>query len=327
MPSGLRGRRPNRGRTSHRGRSWAPPWQPAPAGWSSSSSKPKAAISKRCTSGCGEPVSPPAKPSCEARVAKASWLRRRGRYGTCDARRPLLPAAAARARRGQGGTVDSFRRLRHPRRRDLECHGGYRLAARRRHGRAFRAQLDRRSACRGVAPPAHAALPRLPPHGDEPRRPARVLSPRVAPTACRCMSRWARRHSSVQRCAGFGLGVGLVVNPETPIEAAWPFLELIDLLLVMSVHPGFGGQSFMPETVPKVTAAARARSTELGLPVTIQVDGGIDAHDGARDGRSRRPMLRGRIGRLRSGRPSRCRAGDTWVGRRHAGRSLAGDGR
>ncbi len=72
-----------------------------------------------------------------------------------------------------------------------------------------------------------------------------------------------------------GLGVGLVVNPETPIENAWPFLELIDLLLVMSVHPGYGGQGFMAEAVPKV-AAARERIDELGLPVTIQVDGGID---------------------------------------------------
>jgi len=72
-----------------------------------------------------------------------------------------------------------------------------------------------------------------------------------------------------------GLGVGLVVNPETPIENAWPFLELIDLLLVMSVHPGYGGQDFMAEAVPKV-AAARERIDELGLPVTIQVDGGID---------------------------------------------------
>jgi ribulose-phosphate 3-epimerase len=73
-----------------------------------------------------------------------------------------------------------------------------------------------------------------------------------------------------------GLGVGLVVNPETPVTAAWPFLELIDLLLVMSVHPGFGGQGFMPETVPKV-AAARQEIDRRRLPVTLQVDGGIDA--------------------------------------------------
>ena len=48
-----------------------------------------------------------------------------------------------------------------------------------------------------------------------------------------------------------GLGVGLVVNPETPISHSFPFLHLIDLLLVMSVHPGFGGQAFIPEAVPR----------------------------------------------------------------------------
>ncbi len=72
-----------------------------------------------------------------------------------------------------------------------------------------------------------------------------------------------------------GLAVGLVVNPETPVESAWPYLELIDLLLVMSVHPGFGGQSFMPEAVPKV-AAARQEIDRRRLDVTVQVDGGID---------------------------------------------------
>jgi ribulose-phosphate 3-epimerase len=73
-----------------------------------------------------------------------------------------------------------------------------------------------------------------------------------------------------------GLGAGLVVNPETAIESAWPFLELIDLLLVMSVHPGFGGQEFMQEVVPKVQAA-RLEIDRRGLPVTLQVDGGINA--------------------------------------------------
>jgi ribulose-phosphate 3-epimerase len=71
-----------------------------------------------------------------------------------------------------------------------------------------------------------------------------------------------------------GLGVGLAVNPETHITDAFPYLALVDMLLVMSVHPGFGGQSFMSETVPKV-AAARQEIERRGLPVTIQVDGGI----------------------------------------------------
>ncbi|MHB1509899.1 MAG: ribulose-phosphate 3-epimerase [Acidimicrobiales bacterium] len=73
-----------------------------------------------------------------------------------------------------------------------------------------------------------------------------------------------------------GLAVGLAVNPETPIEAVWPFLELLDILLVMSVHPGFGGQAFMPETAAKV-ATARAEIDRRDLAVTVQVDGGIDA--------------------------------------------------
>ncbi len=72
-----------------------------------------------------------------------------------------------------------------------------------------------------------------------------------------------------------GLGVGVVVNPETPIETVWPYLELVDYLVVMSVHPGFGGQAFIWETVPKVEAA-RAEIDRRGLPVTVQVDGGID---------------------------------------------------
>jgi ribulose-phosphate 3-epimerase len=73
-----------------------------------------------------------------------------------------------------------------------------------------------------------------------------------------------------------GLGVGLACNPETPFEAVAPWLADIDLLLVMSVHPGFGGQHFMAEVIPKVaTAAATAKQQSLDL--LIEVDGGIDA--------------------------------------------------
>jgi ribulose-phosphate 3-epimerase len=74
-----------------------------------------------------------------------------------------------------------------------------------------------------------------------------------------------------------GLGAGLVVNPETPIAEAEPWLDRIDVLLVMSVHPGFGGQSFMPEAIPKIARVAElARAGDLDL--VIEVDGGIDAH-------------------------------------------------
>jgi ribulose-phosphate 3-epimerase len=75
------------------------------------------------------------------------------------------------------------------------------------------------------------------------------------------------------------LDVGLAVNPETPFEAAEPFLEQIDLLLLMTVHPGFGGQSFMHEVMPKI-ARARAEIDRRGLQVALEVDGGIDEHTG-----------------------------------------------
>lgn len=74
---------------------------------------------------------------------------------------------------------------------------------------------------------------------------------------------------------GLGLDVGLAVSPETPFAACEPWLERIDLLLVMTVHPGFGGQAFMEGAAAKVGAAARA-VREGGLRVEIEVDGGVD---------------------------------------------------
>ncbi|MCU1491232.1 MAG: ribulose-phosphate 3-epimerase [Acidimicrobiaceae bacterium] len=72
-----------------------------------------------------------------------------------------------------------------------------------------------------------------------------------------------------------GLGVGLACNPDTPFAVAEPFLERIDLLLLMTVFPGFGGQAFMPQVLPKI-AEARRVIDERGLPVAVEVDGGID---------------------------------------------------
>jgi ribulose-phosphate 3-epimerase len=79
----------------------------------------------------------------------------------------------------------------------------------------------------------------------------------------------------IARMRELDLGVGLAVNPETPFGAVEPWLDRIDLLLVMSVHPGFGGQHFMEEVVPKVAAAAELVERR-GLDVVIEVDGGID---------------------------------------------------
>ena len=62
---------------------------------------------------------------------------------------------------------------------------------------------------------------------------------------------------------------------KTPIETVFPYLESLDMVLVMTVEPGFGGQSFMSDMLPKIEAI-RARCKELGLDTDIQVDGGID---------------------------------------------------
>ena len=73
-----------------------------------------------------------------------------------------------------------------------------------------------------------------------------------------------------------GCTCGLALRPATAFEDAVPFLAQIDLLLVMTVVPGFGGQPFMSEMMPKVRAAADARAS-LGLGFRIEVDGGITA--------------------------------------------------
>ncbi len=76
-----------------------------------------------------------------------------------------------------------------------------------------------------------------------------------------------------------GAQAGLSFNPATPFSAVEPYLDQIDLLLAMTVVPGFGGQSFMPEVMPKIEEAVKVREAK-GLQFHIQVDGGIDAETG-----------------------------------------------
>lgn len=71
-----------------------------------------------------------------------------------------------------------------------------------------------------------------------------------------------------------GAKVGIVIKPGTPYETVLPFMELVDVVLVMTVEPGFGGQSFMKDMLTKVKAL-RKYIDEKELPVHIQVDGGI----------------------------------------------------
>jgi ribulose-phosphate 3-epimerase len=79
----------------------------------------------------------------------------------------------------------------------------------------------------------------------------------------------------IQAVRAAGRQVGLAINPETPGEAAHPFLEQIDLLLVMTVNPGWGGQAFMAEVLPKL-AGLRAEALARGLDLPIGIDGGVN---------------------------------------------------
>jgi ribulose-phosphate 3-epimerase len=74
---------------------------------------------------------------------------------------------------------------------------------------------------------------------------------------------------------GLGLRAGLALNPDTPFEAVQPYLGDVDLVLCMTVFPGFGGQSFIGEVMDKVREV-RAAVDARGLDVDIEVDGGID---------------------------------------------------
>jgi ribulose-phosphate 3-epimerase len=83
-------------------------------------------------------------------------------------------------------------------------------------------------------------------------------------------------HRTMQQIKGLGLKAGVVLNPGTPAVAIEPVLPLADLVLVMSVNPGFSGQAFIPETASKV-AEIRGRLDSLGSQAWLEVDGGIAA--------------------------------------------------
>ena len=79
----------------------------------------------------------------------------------------------------------------------------------------------------------------------------------------------------IAQARALGLRVGLAANPDTPFREVAPFLAHIDLLLLMTVFPGFGGQSFMGEVLTKVASARHEVDRQL-FDVDIEVDGGID---------------------------------------------------
>lgn len=80
--------------------------------------------------------------------------------------------------------------------------------------------------------------------------------------------------ATIEKIKSHGIKPGLVVKPGTPVEAVFPYLKDMYMVLVMTVEPGFGGQSFMADMMPKVEAL-KAKRDELGLDFLIEADGGI----------------------------------------------------
>ena len=86
-------------------------------------------------------------------------------------------------------------------------------------------------------------------------------------------------HGAMDRIHGRGLKAGISINPETPVKDIEPFLPQADLVLVMTVHPGFGGQSFISDCVPKISWI-REWAEDNGREMEISVDGGVNPQTG-----------------------------------------------
>ncbi len=83
---------------------------------------------------------------------------------------------------------------------------------------------------------------------------------------------------TIEKIKNRGVKAGLVIKPATPAESVFPYLEKVDMILVMTVEPGFGGQSFMSDMLPKIEKLKK-EITKRGLNVLIEADGGISAEN------------------------------------------------
>ena len=84
-------------------------------------------------------------------------------------------------------------------------------------------------------------------------------------------------HRSLQAIRALGKKAGLVLNPGTPVAHVVPVIDLLDIVLVMSVNPGFGGQKFLASQLPRI-AELRALIDAKGGDIRLEVDGGVDPH-------------------------------------------------
>lgn len=87
--------------------------------------------------------------------------------------------------------------------------------------------------------------------------------------ACDCVE------ETLLRIRKLGAKAGLAVNPETPAEKLYPYLDKLDMALIMTVHPGFGGQKYIAECTDKIRTL-RQTITDRGLDVKLQIDGGVN---------------------------------------------------
>lgn len=85
---------------------------------------------------------------------------------------------------------------------------------------------------------------------------------------------------TIRLIKSFGVKAGLSVKPKTPIEEVFPYLEMLDLVLIMTVEPGYGGQSFMADMLPKMTKL-KEECERRGKELLIEVDGGVNDKTGA----------------------------------------------
>src|SRR5436189_1292318 len=117
-------------------------------------------------------------------------------------------------------------------------------------------------------------------------------------------------HRSLQAIRALGKKAGVTLNPGTPIDTIEPVIELVDLILVMSVNPGFGGQAFIPFAAEKIS---RLRALAGARPIDIEVDGGITTETAPHVARAGANVLVAGSAVFKGGKPENYRANITAI--------------
>jgi ribulose-phosphate 3-epimerase len=115
----------------------------------------------------------------------------------------------------------------------------------------------------------------------------------------------AHLHRSLQAIRALGKKAGVTLNPGTPVETIEPVIGLVDLILVMSVNPGFGGQSFIPAATEKIS---RLRALAAARPIDIEIDGGVTPENAAMVAQAGANVLVAGSAVFKGGKPDNYRA-------------------